>query len=79
MAALAIRFSDLARRITPRAAKRALIAGSAWGVIMGAGLAILGLWECGAVCLSDVAMNTLFSVAAGVVTIGPLAASGRGP
>lgn len=77
MTTLAIRFPDIARRLTPQAAKRALIAGSAWGVTMGAGLTVVGFLDCGVVCLSDVALTTGISVAAGVCTIGPLAAFAR--
>jgi hypothetical protein len=53
--------------------RRALVAGSAWGLAMGAGLAAFGLWECGTVCLTDAAMTTGISIATGIATIGPLA------
>lgn len=65
----------------PRPGKGAVLrmaaAGTAWGLALSAGMAGLALWNCGAVCPDDVAMTTLVSVAAGIVTIGPVAAFGR--
>ncbi len=65
-------------RLDRRAALRMLVAGSAWGVVMAAGFVGYALWNCGGVCLEDAALTTSTCIAAGIVTIGPLAAFGRG-
>jgi hypothetical protein len=62
-----------------RAALRMLAAGTAWGVVMAAGFAGFALWNCGTVCPEDVALTTVTSIAAGILTIGPLAAFGHRP
>jgi hypothetical protein len=54
-----------------------LAAGTAWGITMAAGFAGVALWNCGTVCLEDVALTTVTSVAAGILTLGPFAAFGR--
>jgi hypothetical protein len=59
------------------AARRAILAGSGWGAAMGVGLPALTFFHCGTICLSDVAWTGAISIAAGIVTIGPLAAFGR--
>ena len=64
-------------RLSMRASLRALMAGSAWGVIFSGGMVAYALANCGFVCLDDAAWMTATSVAAGIVTIGPLAAFGR--
>ena len=56
---------------------RVLIAGTAWGVAMSAGLAGLTFWNCGMICQDDLMMTTALSVAAGILAIGPIAAYGR--
>jgi hypothetical protein len=66
--------SRFALRARPGALKRALLAGSAWGVAMGAAFTALQFQECGMICLSDVAITTAMSTAAGLLTMGPLAA-----
>ena len=66
---------DLA--LPPRALRRGLIAGTAWGVAMGALLTAQAAWSCDVLCLSDAALTTAFSIAAGLCTIGPLAAFRR--
>jgi hypothetical protein len=66
------------RRLDRHATLRMLIAGSAWGVIMATGFVGYALWSCGGVCLEDAALTTVTSIAAGILTIGPLAAFGRG-
>jgi hypothetical protein len=76
MAEHAIRLSGAIGRLTAREAKRALAAGAAWGLIMAAGLVLLGFWEHGTLCPGDVVMTAAISIAAGVVAIGPLAAFG---
>lgn len=71
----------LSARIAPlmtfAALSRAVIAGTAWGLIMGAGLAVLALHDCGGICVPDAALTTAISIAAGILTIGPIAAVGR--
>ena len=56
---------------------RMLIAGSAWGLIMSAGLAGMNMWNHGMVCVDDVVMTTATSIVAGILSIGPIAAYGR--
>jgi len=51
---------------------RAVAAGSAWGVLLTAGFATGALWNCGIICLDDVAITAGTSIAAGILTIGPL-------
>jgi hypothetical protein len=63
----------------PGALRRGLIAGSAWGIAMGAMLAAVSAWNCGVVCVPDAALTTAISIAAGICTIGPLAAFGARP
>ncbi len=59
------------------ALRRALLAGSGWGIVMGLGLPALAFFDCGMICLSDIAMTTAVAVPAGIVAIGPIAALGR--
>jgi hypothetical protein len=60
--------------LRPNALRRALLAGSAWGIATSAGLAALHFWQCGLVCPDDIALTTVLSVGAGLLTFGPLAA-----
>jgi hypothetical protein len=62
--------------LSPGALRRGLIAGTAWGIVMGAILTAMTAWDCGVVCVPDAALNTAMSIAAGLCTIGPLAALG---
>jgi len=55
---------------------RAVIAGSAWGLVMGAVLAAVSAWQCGGVCIPDAMMTTGLAMVAGICTLGPLAAFG---
>ena len=64
-------------RLSKRASLRAVTAGSAWGVIFSGGMMVYALANCGFVCFDDAALMTATSVAAGIVTIGPVAAFGR--
>jgi hypothetical protein len=64
-------------RLSKRASLRAVIAGIAWGVIFSGGMMAYALAHCGFVCLDDAALMTATSIAAGIVTIGPVAALGR--
>jgi hypothetical protein len=66
-------------RLPPGAARRALLAGGAWGVTMGLGLPVLGFLGCGQICLSDIAFTTAIAIPTGILTIGALAALGRRP
>ena len=65
-------------RLDRHATLRMLGAGSAWGLVMATGFVGYALWSCGGVCLEEVALTTVTSIAAGILTIGPLAAFGRG-
>ncbi len=56
------------------AVTRMLAAGTAWGVALSVGLTALNAMQCGLPCPGDVAFTTAISVAAGVLTIGPIAA-----
>jgi hypothetical protein len=66
---------------TPRLTKtellRILAAGAAWGLLMSAGLAGMTYWSYSMICPDDIALTTLFSVATGIVVIGPLAIFGK--
>jgi hypothetical protein len=70
---------DAALHVRPGAVRRGLVAGSAWGVFMGALLTASSAWSCGTICVPDAALTTAFSIAAGVCTMGPLAAFGARP
>ncbi len=67
----------LGPRLDASALRRAVLTGSAWGLIMAAGMTALDAARCGFVCLDAAAFNAAVAVAAGIVTIGPLAALGR--
>jgi hypothetical protein len=74
---LAARLHDFAvLPVRPGALRRGLIAGSAWGIVMGAILTALATRECGGLCLADAALSTALATGAGLCTIGPLAAFG---
>jgi hypothetical protein len=64
-------------RLSKQASLRALGAGIAWGVIFSGGMIAYARANCGFVCLDDAALMIAISVAAGIVTIGPVAAFGR--
>ena len=65
--------------LSPHHLRRGFIAGTAWGVVMGALLTAQAALSCDVLCLSDAALTTAFSIAAGLCTIGPLAAFRRLP
>ena len=68
--------------VRPGAWRRSLMAGSSWGIALTVGFTVTNFWSCGVICLSDVAINAVISVTAGVATIGPLVAvakRGAGP
>jgi len=64
-------------RLSKQASLRALGAGIAWGVIFSGGMIAYALANCGFVCLDDAVLMTATSIAAGIVTIGPVAAFGQ--
>jgi hypothetical protein len=53
---------------------RMLAAGTAWGLMLAAGLFAPGALRCGLLCPGDVAFTTAISIVTGILTIGPLAA-----
>lgn len=63
----------IALRIDRNVLLRGAIAGTAWGLAMSAGLSAMAFSACGIPCPDDIAVNTAVCVAAGLVTIGPLA------
>jgi hypothetical protein len=63
-----------ARRFDRHAAVRMLAAGTAWGLTLSVGLFTPGTLHCGLPCPGDVVFTTSLSVAAGILTIGPIAA-----
>ena len=67
----------LAPLLTRAALTRALVAGTAWGLVMGAGCAAMALRDCGGICIPDAALTTAISIVAGIFTIGPVAAFSR--
>jgi hypothetical protein len=72
------------RPFATRPSRRTLLlaagAGVLWGITMTAGLAAMTAWQCGGICLSEVAVNGVLSVAGGIVGIGPVVvAFGRRP
>ena len=61
-------------RLTRRTATRAVAAGSAWGIAVAAGFTAYAWASCGVICLDDVLVTGATAVAAGIVSVGPLAA-----
>jgi hypothetical protein len=64
-------------RLTRAELARGLVAGGVWGLTMAAGLTAMSAWQCGVICLPEVAVNTALSLAAGILGIGPVVAFGR--
>jgi hypothetical protein len=64
--------------LSKRSVLRMIGAGTAWGVLLSAGLTALSFYGCGAICPDDVMVTTALSVGVGIVAIGPIAAFGRG-
>ena len=56
---------------------RGVAAGTIWGLTLAAGLAAMTAWQCGGLCLPEVAANAVLSVGGGILGIGPIAAYGR--
>jgi len=63
-------------RLTKRDCLRAIVAGSAFGLLLTIGLMAMTAWQCGGVCLPEIAVNTVLSLAGGILGIGPVAAYG---
>jgi len=63
-------------RLTKRDVLRAVAAGTAFGLILTVGLATMTVWQCGGLCLPEVAVNAVLSLAGGILGIGPVAAYG---
>jgi hypothetical protein len=60
-------------RLTWRTAGRAIAAGAAWGIAVAAGFTAYAWASCGVICLDDVLVMAATAIAAGIVSIGPLA------
>lgn len=60
------------------ALRRGLLAGGAWGLLMAGAFIALAAWQCGGVCAEEAATTAAIAFVAGILTIGPLAAFGRG-
>lgn len=56
---------------------RSLVAGSAWGLALTAGLTGMAFAQCGAACIDQTAMTAAVSVAAGIGAMGVLIALTR--
>ena len=67
----------LARRPSCGTLLLAVGAGALWGVTVTAALAAMAAWQCGGICLSEVAVNGVLSIAGGLFGIGPVVAFGR--
>ena len=63
-------------KLTKREVVRALAAGTAFGVVLTAGFTAMTAWECGGICLPEVADNAMLSFATGILGLGPVAAYG---
>jgi hypothetical protein len=59
--------------------RRGIVAGTAWGLALSAGLFGIASWQCGLPCPDNVAFTTLVSIVTGIVAIGPLAAFAKRP
>jgi hypothetical protein len=67
----------IARPLDRSALTRLAVAGVGWGLIVAAGFFVLNASQCGPPCPDDVVATTTICIAAGLLTIGPLAAFGR--
>ncbi|HVY58749.1 MAG TPA: hypothetical protein VHA77_12930 [Xanthobacteraceae bacterium] len=71
----AARLADvLSLRLSPGAIRRAVVAGTLWGGGLTVALVALRAWQCGLICVDDVAYTAILSVTGGILTLGPLAA-----
>lgn len=64
----------VARRFDRDTVTRMFAAGTAWGLTLSAGLFAQGALQCGLPCPDDAIITTAISVAAGILTIGPVTA-----
>jgi hypothetical protein len=62
--------------LTRREIGRALAAGAAFSVVLTTGFTAMAAWQCGGICLPEIADNAMLSFAAGVFGLGPVAAYG---
>jgi len=62
--------------LTRRELARGLAAGVAFCLILATGFAAMSAWQCGDVCLPEVAGNAVLSLATGIFGLGPVAAYG---
>jgi hypothetical protein len=72
--ALKILASDPAENWLPRHSDpvlRALTTGTAWGLVLAAGLTGVTFYGCGVFCAADAAVTTALSIGAGILTVGP--------
>ena len=60
--------------LPPNTIKRGVFAGIVWGLGMGIALPAMDFFGCGAICLSDVAITSGVSIAAGIPLFGALVA-----
>ena len=63
-------------RLTKRDCLRAIVAGSAFGLLLTIELTAITVWQCVGVCLPEIAVNAGLSLAGGIFGIGPIAAYG---
>ncbi len=61
-------------QLPPNTIRRGVFAGVAWGLGMGIALPAMDFFGCGAICLSDVAITSGVSIAAGIPLFGALVA-----
>ena len=77
MIATALNAFDRSRlRPTKQDWLRALVAGSAFGLLLTIGLATMTASQCGGICLPEVAVNAVLALAGGILGLGPVAAYG---
>ena len=60
--------------LSSRDIMRGVIAGATFCIMLTAGFAAMSAWQCGGVCLPEVAGNAALSLVAGVLGLGPVAA-----
>jgi len=77
MSALANQVAWPKLRLTRSDLKRAVLTGSLWGFMLTAGLTAMSAWQCGGVCLPEVAVTAALSLGCGIFGLGPLAVYGR--
>ena len=68
---------SLGSRVPAGALRRALIAGTAWGIVVATLIVVPEAMRCGVLCVTDAAVTLAISVAVGILTLGPLAAFGH--